>query len=205
MMSFVTLFLEHWFTRPTDVLATSISILLVLAPLRQQLDALGVWYTIFFGYTLVMALSALSALLLLDGTKSAASRQNRLSYYLKEFVTHFGNGRLMYFALFVLALFFYVDSKSSLFVILFAYSAAILLADPKRFVLNLKTRSSSRTDDIGEIFGVQSKNTFLVKLYTERKPVRRFDFVEFRYSMESTGKVRKGLIIDNYLLNQDSG
>ena len=37
MISFVTLFLEHWFTKPSDVLATSISILLVLAPLRNQL------------------------------------------------------------------------------------------------------------------------------------------------------------------------
>jgi uncharacterized protein len=42
-----------------------------------------------------------------------------------------------------------------------------------------------------------------VKLYNERKPVRRFDFVEFRYSMEPSGRVRKGLIIDNYLLNQE--
>lgn len=203
MVSFVTLFLEHWFTKPTDVLAASISVLLVLAPLRQQLDALGIWYAVFFLYTLLMALAALFALLLLDGTKSAASRQNRMSYYLKEFATTFGNGRLLYFALFILTLLFYVDSQSPFFVVLFAYSAAILLADPKRFILRLAAGSPSRSDDIGEIFGVQSKNTFLVKLYAERKPVRRFDFVEFRYSMEPSGNVRKGLIIDNYLLNQE--
>lgn len=149
-----------------------------------------------------MALTALLALLLLDGEKSSASLQNKLSYHLKGFATTFGNGRLLYFALFILTMLFYVDSQSTLFIILFVYSAVILLAEPKGFILGLVKGSTSRTDDIGEIFGVQSKNTFLVKLYNERKPVRRFDFVEFRYSMEETGKVRKGLIIDNYLLNQ---
>lgn len=203
MVSFVTLFLEHWFTKPTDVLAASISILLLLAPLSQQLDALGVWYAIFFWYNLVMAAAALLALLLLDNTKASASLQNRMSYYMKEFATTFGHGRLLYFALFILTMLFYIDSQSSFFMVLFVYSAAILLADPKRFLLRLATGNPSHSDDIGEIFGVQSKNIFLVKLYHERKPVRRFDFVEFRYSMDMSDRVRKGLIIDNYLLNQE--
>lgn len=202
MVSFVTLFLEHWFTKPTDVLAASISILLVLAPLRQELIELGIWYVVFFSYNLVMAIAALLALLLLDSDKSSSNLQNRVSYHLKNFATTFGNGRLLYYALFILTLLFYVDSQSAFFIVLFLYSAAILLVEPKRFVLQLVRNNPSQSDDIGEIFGVQSKNTFLVKLYNERKPVRRFDFVEFRYSMEETGTVRKGLIIDNYLLNQ---
>lgn len=32
-------------------------------------------------------------------------------------------------------MFFYVDSQSIFFIILFVYSAVILLADPKRFIL----------------------------------------------------------------------
>lgn len=192
MISFVTLFLEHWFTKPTDVMAASISILLVLAPLRSDLVDLGVWYKIFFGYTLLVGLGALLTLLLVDSEKSSDSLQNRAANHLKTFATAFGNGRLLYFALFILTLLFYVDSQSPLFLILFAYSAAILLADPKRVIIGLGQRNSSIGDDIGEIFSVQSKSTFLVKLYNERKRVRRFDFVEFRYSMEETGKVRKG-------------
>lgn len=203
MIAFVALFLEHWFTKPADVLAASISILLLLAPLGQELSKFGVWYTIFFYYNLAVAGAALAALLFLDGRKSSGSTQNRVSYYLMEFATTFGNGRLLYFGLFALTLLFYVDNQSEYFLILFAYSALILLADPKRFLLRIVASRASRSDDIGEIFGVQSKNTFLVKLYNERKPVRRFDFVEFRYSMEAGDRVRKGLIIDNYLLNQE--
>jgi len=56
---------------------------------------------------------------------------------------------------------------------------------------------------IGTIFGVQSKNTFLVKLFPERKQnIKIFDFVEFNYSIDERSKVRKGLILDTYLLNE---
>jgi hypothetical protein len=56
---------------------------------------------------------------------------------------------------------------------------------------------------LGKIFGVQSKNTFLVKLSPERKEtIRMFDFVEFLYSIDEQKSIRKGLILDTYLLNE---
>ena len=54
MLAFVTLFLEHFFTRPTDVLASTIAILLLLAPLRTHLDKMGIWYNIFFFYNFLL-------------------------------------------------------------------------------------------------------------------------------------------------------
>lgn len=55
---------------------------------------------------------------------------------------------------------------------------------------------------VGKIFGVQSKNTFLVKLLPDRKEVlNRFDLVEFQYKIDN--KQRKGIIVDVYLLNQE--
>lgn len=55
---------------------------------------------------------------------------------------------------------------------------------------------------IGQIFGVQSKNTFLVKLAESRTQTTRiFDFVEFKYSIDN--QIKKGLILDVYLLNQE--
>ncbi|WP_291861302.1 ATP-binding protein [Marinilabilia sp.] len=65
--------------------------------------------------------------------------------------------------------------------------------------------SSDKMDNaIGRIFGVQSKNTFLVKLFPERKEtIKSFDFVEFTYSIENAKTLRKGLVLDSYLLNQE--
>jgi len=53
---------------------------------------------------------------------------------------------------------------------------------------------------LGRIFGVQSKNTFLVKLDEKRPVSTLFDFVEFKYSVDN--RVRKGLLFDIYLLNE---
>jgi len=55
---------------------------------------------------------------------------------------------------------------------------------------------------LGVIFGVQSKNTFLVKLTENRSHTTRiFDFVEFKYSIDN--QIKMGLILDVYLLNQE--
>jgi uncharacterized protein len=202
MLSFVVLFLEHFFTTPTDVLASTIAILLLLAPLHSQLSKLGRWYWIFFAYNLLLLMTSLVALLLLDNNKSSGVMQNRVSAILKRFSVFFGNGRFLFFALFLLTLLFYVDSQSGQFLVIAGYASVILLIDPKGFVLSSWRSRRKVGFDIGEIIGVQSRNTFLAKLYKERVPVRRFDIVEFRYSMDEGHRVFKGMIVDNFLLNE---
>lgn len=54
---------------------------------------------------------------------------------------------------------------------------------------------------IGEIFGVQSQNTFLVKLNSDCRSVDVFSFVEFKSSVDE--KIKKGLICDVMLLDQE--
>jgi hypothetical protein len=142
--------------------------LLLLAPLRPQLSKLGHWYWIFFSYNLLLLLTSLTALLLLDSDKSSGALQNRLSAVLKRFSVFFGNGRWLFRALFLLTLFFYVDSQSRQFLVLAVYAAVILLIDPKRFVLQSWMSARGSGLEIGEIIGVQSRNVFLAKLYKER-------------------------------------
>jgi hypothetical protein len=67
--------------------------------------------------------------------------------------------------------------------------------------LFISIKETNDKEAIGLIFGVQSKNTFLVKLTEARTETTKvFEFVEFKYSIDN--KVRKGLILDVYLLNQ---
>ncbi len=202
MLSFVSLFLEHYFTRPTDVLASTIAILLLLAPLGSQLSRFGIWYGIFFGYNVTLLLTSLFALLLLDGNKSSAAFQNRISSFLKTISVFFGNGRFLFVVLFLLTLVFYVDSQSGQFLILAGYASAILLIDPKQFVLSSWGIHSDPGRDVGEIIGVQSRNTFLARLYRERVPIGRFDLAEFRYSVADGNRLFKGMIVDNFLLDE---
>lgn len=65
------------------------------------------------------------------------------------------------------------------------------------------SRASKNTvNSVGKIFGVQSKNTFLVKLSADRKQsLKLFDFVEFQYSIDSREHI--GIVLDVYLLDQE--
>jgi uncharacterized protein len=66
-----------------------------------------------------------------------------------------------------------------------------------------KKETNKQENILGTIFGVQSKNTFLVKLFPDRKEtIKLFDFVEFVYSIDEKQQIRKGLILDSYLLNE---
>ena len=107
MLAFSILFVEHFFTKPADVLASNIAILLMLSPLKEHLDKMGVWYLFLFlqsGATF----SSFTALFLLDADKSEKSFENTLSSILKKFAVHFGNAKVLYGGLFILTMLFYV-------------------------------------------------------------------------------------------------
>jgi len=202
MLSFTTFLLEHFFTTPSDVLASSIAIILLLAPLKMELNEFGIWYWIYFIYVFLMLFIALFALLLLDGSQSLLSRKNRLSFHLKRIAIFWGNGRFLFTSLFFMALIFYVDNQSFLFIMLSFYAALIILIDPKKFTLQVFKKRVVKKYDIGEIIGVQSRNTFIAKLLKNHSPVHRFDLVEFNYSMTEKEQIMTGMIIDNYFLNE---
>ena len=203
MLSFVTLFLEHFFTTPTDVIASTIAILLLLAPLQSHLDKMGRWYWLFFSYNLLLLATSLIALLLLDQNKSTTCTQNRVSAILKRFSVYFGRGRFLFFVLLFLTLIFYADSRSPEFLVVSASAGVILLIDPKEFVpSSWKSRRAKLGLDIGQIIGVQSRNTFLAKLI---RSVWRFgDLIRFNFAtrMDESHRVYKRLIVDNFLLNE---
>jgi uncharacterized protein len=166
MLSFVTLFLEHYFTRPTDVLASTIAIVLLLAPLSHHLTKFGIWYWLLFAYNGLLLTTSLIALLLVDDNKSSVSLQNRASLALKRFSVFFGNGRFLFFLLFFCTLVFYVDNQSNRFLVLAAYAIFVLLVDPKEFALATWRSRMGRGLDIGEIIRRSGKK------YLSRKAIR---------------------------------
>src|SRR5690606_1391908 len=68
-----------------------------------------------------------------------------------------------------------------------------------------KEKKKLHSNAIGEIFGVQSKKIFLVKLCEDRsKSIKRFDIVKFKYSMQDSDEYTiAGIVFDTYLLNQE--
>lgn len=199
-LSFAVLFLEHWFTKPTDVVATTISLLLAMAPSRPSLERLGIWYDLFFFYLIFILLVALSALALLDSEISADSNRNSWSNRFKKFSTKFGSSKLLYSTFFCLTLLFYVDSQKPIFVVLFLYAGLVIILDPKTLGNWFATKHSTHSLEIGEIIGVQSRHTYLARLLAGRPKIKRYDFVEFADEADAR-KSRKGIIVDNWVLN----
>jgi len=199
MLCFIVLFVEHFFSKPTDVLASSISILLLLSPIKSDLLKMGVWYDAFFIYNLLLVMLSLVALLLLDSEKSADSIGNRVSVNIKTFVTAFGNGKFLFYSLFILSLLFYVDNQSNEFLILFGFSVVILLIDPKKYYLRTKILNNSDSQ-IGTIFSVQSSNTYLAKLY-KNKPLKNNEYIQFAFNEGNGSEQHIGVVIDIYVLD----
>jgi len=201
MLAFTSLFLEHYFTRPADVLSASLAILLMLMPVRKSMENLGIWYWLFVLYVFIQALCSIISLLLVDRDKSQQSWQNVWAFRLNKFSTHFGNGKVLFFGLYFLMLIFFISEQTKIeFLLLSVFASAWLIIDPQKLVLSLKNKKDSPKNDVGEIFGVQSKNTFLAKLYDDRVRLKRFDVVEFKYSSDQIQ--RRGLVIDNYFLEE---
>ncbi len=205
MLAFGTLVLEHYFTKPTDVLSSAISILLAIAPLQQDLSpTMGIWYWALIVWVAALATLSLLSLALFNPEDSPNSRKGIISKLLKDFTTRFGSSKSQYFLLLIVSMIFYVDGKSGLFLALFFYSCFILL-DPWKFIFKsvLKSRSDVNQVGLGQVVGVQSKNTFLVKLFSKRPSVKIFDPVEFKIKSDQSGRTRRGLVLDNYVLNEE--
>ncbi len=203
MLSFIVLFLEHYFTTPTDIILSTVSILLLLSPIKDKLSDFGVWYNIFYFYNIGILILSLATLILLNKNKSKNHISNRISGFLNLFITRFGNGKFLYFSLFILTIFFYVNNQSLYFLILIGYSIVILLVRPTDLLKRLTTKRSKSENDIGEIFGVLSGDVFLVKLFQNSRNINVFDYVEFKYSMRSKDEVLKGMILERYFLNEE--
>ena len=182
-----------------NAVTAGISLLLVAQSERNWV------FWLFLGATIYLAVSSYALMWLRSKTLSQEknaiqffTRLNReigkpqtlfSSFFLWGALSQFGLGSNGFNALLLYWVLFMILSLPSI--------ASILnrLFDTKE-----QQKSSSA---IGTIFGVQSKNTFLVRLLPERKEsIRLFDFVEFKYSIDESNQVRKGLVLDSYLLNE---
>lgn len=121
---------------------------------------------------------------------------------IKAVVSRLGRARILYPMVAVAALLAYFDSQSYTFLMLMFFALGVVALDPRSVLPSLFTASSSTTSVVGDIIGVQSRHTFLAKLRPTRKPIKLYDFVEFRVG-DDVATTRKGIIIDNWVLNSE--
>ena len=202
MLSFTSLLAEHFFTRPTDVVASTLSVLLLISPLYALLSESGIWYWVLWGYSGIFLVVSLVSLLLLDSTKPSTTLQNRASKKLKMIAVFFGNGRFLWFLVFAITTLFFIDNQSRLFVILMLYSAVLLAINPQKAIRLISKPSADGQDALGEIFSIQSTSVFLAKVFSDAPGVNRFSVVGFSSKSAPSGGWTTGLVLETYQLNQ---
>ena len=204
MVLFSILFIEPYYTSPKNVITNAIPLLLVFLAIKTSFDNSVFWWGAVSVLTTILFLSIIS-LALDDKEKSPGYWKNRLSSQLKDIVVLVGQGKVLYSAVFIYFLLTYYSIKDFYTIALFIFWFFVVSINPKKihssFSLTLKQENN---DQIGEIFGVQSKKIFLVKLYDDRRNTKKFDVVKFRYSMQdSRDLIIMGIVFDTYLLNQE--
>jgi len=204
MIVFSILFIEPFYSSPKNVITNSIPLLLVLISIESDFPNKIFWW---FAVVLLLSLLFLSiiSISLNDQEKSPEHLKNVFAEKTKKLVVQVGQGKILYSIVFVYFLLTYYTIQTPYVLFLFILWFLILLIDPKRITSKfIHSKSKKLNNSIGEIFGVHSKKIFLVKLFDDKKNLKKFDLVKFNYSMQDSDLTfLSGIVFDTYLLNQE--
>lgn len=213
MVLFSILFIEPYYSSPKNVITNTVPLLLVFLSIKDNFHLENTWHIVFW-FIFVLLILSIATLSLNDESKSPDHWKNKTSTLFKKIVVTIGKGKILYSAIFLLFIYINITSTPARdlqkildiqFIFLITLWGLVLSINPKElnsvFSLEKKTVHQSA---IGEIFGVQSKKMFLVKVFEDRKNINKFDHVKFKYSMQdSSNSLISGIVFDTYLLNQE--
>jgi len=204
MVLFSVLFIDPFYTSPKNVITNVMPLLLVFLAIKPSFQNQMVWWVTITVLFILIIISTL-AMVLEDKEKSSDCARNKFSKLMKNIAVTIERGKTLYSAIFFYFLLTYHSVQDFYTLFLFLLWAAFLMIDPKKLIGSFALKSEKKlTNQIGEIFGIQSKKVFLVKLYGDKKGIKKFDIVNFRYSMQDYDDIiLKGIVFDTYLLNQE--
>ncbi|MCX6730765.1 MAG: DUF87 domain-containing protein [Candidatus Roizmanbacteria bacterium] len=204
MVLFSILFIDPYYTSPKNVITNTIPLLLVFLAIKNSFSNILFWWVALVLLLLIL-IASITALALADKENSELHWKNKLALKLKNIVVIIGQGRFLYSAVFLYFLLSYYTIQNIYTVLQFIIWFFILSINPKKLHASFSSSNMRiKSDQIGEIFGVQSKKIFLVKLFGDKNSIQKFDIVEFRYSMQDINdSVISGIVFDTYLLNQE--
>lgn len=206
MLLFSILFIEPYYSSPKNVITNVVPLLLVMLAVKSDFTSAMQWWLILAVLITLCVVSILS-MSLDNKNKSPDAKQNVISEKLKNIAVLVGQAKVLYSGIFLYFLgVYYVHNRpvSGYIFFLLIFWAIVLLINPRQLTNTFKAKQKDDNDlAVGEIFGVQAKRIFLVKLFEDRKSIRRFDIVRFKYSMQDESACLSGIVFDYYLLNQE--
>lgn len=210
MLFFSILFIEPYYSSPKNVITNSIPLLLVYVSVKESFTNEGLWITTISIIGLLL-FTSIAAIAINSDNESPDSSRNKISTSLKNFAVFFGRGKIIYSFVFISVLMLYKTqiltevSDAYLFTMIILWGLVLIIDSQSLHNSFRGEKKKLQSNAIGEIFGVQSKKIFLVKLFEDRsKSIKRFDIVKFKYSMQDSDEYTiAGIVFDTYLLNQE--
>jgi uncharacterized protein len=146
------------------------------------------------------------ALFLLSGDMPSTAIRNRWSLILKDIAVRFGNGKLMFFVVFLASLLGFVDAHSIEFIILLIYSLLIWSCQPQTGLWKaLKIiRSKDTLQPLGMISKVRANGTFLIRS-SNNVSLQDFETVEFSVNQDSKRRTFLGMVYQKFYTDTESG
>lgn len=183
-----------------NAVTAGISLLLVEETNRDFL------FFIFLGVTLYLLISSYA---LLWAREKPLLNENKLVRFLSRLNREIGKPEAIFSAFFLWGAFKQFGAGTNEFNALLLYWVVFTILNVSALSkaiedLFITEDSTNEKNAVGEIFSIQSKNTFLIKLYNPsntKSLLYLFDFVEFKYPTD--GPVNKGVVIEIYELNNE--
>lgn len=208
MVLFSTLYIEPFYTSPKNVITNSIPLFLVYISIKQSFKNITIWW-FTIGLVSILIFISILAMALSKKDESLDSSRNRIANKLKSVAIFFGKGKVLYSIVFLSTIFLYKSEQienfsDTYFFLLIILWGFILLINTASIHSNFSSENNKKdTDAIGEIFSVQSNKMFLVRIFDDKKNIKKFDIVKFKYQMSTNPKViNQGFVFDTYNLNQ---
>lgn len=161
---------------------------------------------IFWGFLIFIAYLIVCSYILMWLRNRELSQENVLMQVLARLNRQLGKPETIFSAFFLWGAVRQFGLNSNQFNLLLWFWIVFMILNIPAFATEIdrffdRTNLIDTENVVGKIFGVQSKNTFLVQLSANRKQsLKLFDFVEFLYSVD--GKEHNGIVLDVYLLDQ---
>ncbi|WP_278846894.1 ATP-binding protein [Brachyspira pilosicoli] len=186
---------ENFFTKPSDVIATSISNILLIFPFlkNKENQMFKTIFIIIIIFSIFLLLISSASLLLISKSRSEDHILNKIARFFKNISCMFGKTKWIYTFIFsVLILYYYNDITKNpclLFIILILL-IIINVLDFNKF----KPKNKINLNSIGFIKGFEKDGIIVCELYQD-KNINVKDIVKY-IDLEDNSKINYGIVLE---------
>jgi len=227
LLSFTMISVQHYFVRPTDIIISSTSILLLLSPVYPLVQASFIWYQAFVAYSALVLLLALVSLFSLKQEKPLSADVNHAVPSFRSLPLWLGHKTVLWTAMLVLCGVLYYQTRSNMFLVLAGYALLVLLVNPKKILATLSANNQPAVDaiaapdiaadvvqpvveaapaahipqGIAHIITAPSSGTLLARMHAGQSVPSRFDVLGMQLDIDGETEWTTGLVLDHYVEN----